>query len=181
MSSSPKRVLTRHGVIIERDLKLVLERDGDTARLEADFADAGWFRGRRNGYVVLDIRVPHGIALAIDDGAGSIDVRGTRGDVRIDDGSGSIEVEDAASVRIDDGSGSIELTTVTGNVTVIDGSGSVRVRDVRGSVTVDDGSGSIRVSDVDGDFTVIDDGSGGVPLGECRGRGRRGVLTRRKC
>ena len=38
--------------IIERDLRLVLERAGDTARLEADFAGAGWFQGRQSRHVV---------------------------------------------------------------------------------------------------------------------------------
>ena len=139
---------------------LELERSGDRASLTADFKDSmGW---RKGGAIALDIRVPKGINLDIDDGSGSIQVYDTVGSVELNDGSGSIKVRNVADVRIDDGSGSIDISDAGGDVWIDDGSGSVTIQGVTGSIVVDDGSGSINVSDVEGDFRVVDAGSGSV-------------------
>jgi hypothetical protein len=155
--------------LIDKKMRLSLDRNGDNAKLESWFED-GWLGRGSSARIDLKISVPTGVTIRIDDGSGSIDLIGVEADVSIDDGSGSIQVQGVASVSIDDGSGSIEVSDATGDVSIIDGSGSINVRSVGGSVSVDDGSGSIKVSDVEQDLTIVDDGSGGFSYSDVRGR-----------
>lgn len=144
---------------IESKMRLELERDGDRAVLIADFKNG---MSNKSGAIKLEVTVPEGTDLDVDDGSGSITIRRTMGSVLIDDGSGSIDVAEVGAIEIDDGSGSIDVRDATGSVKINDGSGSIKVRSVGGDVSVDDGSGSINVRDVQGNFTVIDDGSGSI-------------------
>ncbi len=154
--------------IIAKRMELSLdERDGK-AILESDFG-GGFMGAETNARIDLEVTVPAGLDLTIDDGSGSVDVRDVAADVKIDDGSGSIDVENVANLLIDDGSGSIDVERVAGDVNVTDGSGSISVRGVAGSVTIDDGSGSIKVSDVEEDLIIVDDGSGGLKFSDIRG------------
>jgi hypothetical protein len=155
--------------LIDKKMKLSLDRNGEHAKLDAWFEDS--LPGREsNASINLRISVPTGIALSIEDGSGSIELIGIEADVSINDGSGSIRVVDALNVDIDDGSGSIEVSRAAGNVSIVDGSGSITIRSVGGSVKVDDGSGSINVSDVAEDLTIIGDGSGSLSYSDVRGR-----------
>ena len=153
--------------IIASDLKLSLEKVSDHARLEAYFdrSFSGW---SDSPTVDLEIRVPHGLALVVDDSSGSMQIIDVASDVVIDDGSGSIKVEQVDSVAIDDGSGSINVIGVRGDVSIEDGSGSITVQQVGGSVIIDDGSGSIDVHDVEQDVTVVEDGSGSFSASDVR-------------
>lgn len=156
---------------IEDDLELTLDKNSDIAVLKAYFEESGFFRFGDGPSVHLDVRMPEGMHLEIDDGSGSITVENVRGDVMLDDGSGSITmINVGGEIEIDDGSGSISVTTVGGNISINDGSGSIKVRDVTGTVTVDDGSGSIDVSDVAEDLIIVDDGSGGLDFSNIAGR-----------
>jgi hypothetical protein len=154
--------------IIGKGMKLSLEQDGEAAKLVAGFDNRFWGSGS-NSRIDLDIRVPVSMALAIDDGSGSVDVADVAAAVRIDDGSGSIDVRRVGSLHINDGSGSIDVRAVDGDVYVDDGSGSITIEAVGGSVTIDDGSGGIRVSDVAKDLIILDDGSGSVTYTDVRG------------
>lgn len=154
--------------VIEKRIRLSLEKNGADAELEASF-ESSLISFGSSPYIVLEVSVPRGLAIDIDDGSGSIDVIDVRGDISIDDGSGSIEVENAADVVIDDGSGSINVSGAAGDVSIVDGSGSINVEHVQGSVTIDDGSGSITVSDIDNDLVIVDDGSGGLTYSDIRG------------
>jgi DNA/RNA endonuclease YhcR with UshA esterase domain len=154
--------------VIEKRMILSLERNGDRAELDSEF-DHGLFNFGSSGYIALEVSVPQGMAVSINDGSGSIDVMDIVGDVTIDDGSGSIDVSNVANLKIDDGSGSIDVITASGDVSIVDGSGSITVKHVAGSVTVDDGSGSIRVSDVEHDLTILESGSGSVNFSDVRG------------
>jgi DUF4097 and DUF4098 domain-containing protein YvlB len=154
--------------VIDKEMTLSLERENGIAQLEAQF-DQGLMGFGSNAYIVLDVRVPQGMAIDINDGSGSIDVVDIFGDVTIDDGSGSIDVENVAGLKIDDGSGSIDVEGASGDVSIVDGSGSISVNHVQGSVTIDDGSGSIKVSDVENDLTIVDDGSGSLKFTNVRG------------
>lgn len=169
------------------EIELTVDRRGDRVRVLVEMPESSW--RSQIARLDLDIEVPsglpldvddgsgaleiHGVASArIDDGSGEIGVRDVAGDLRIDDGSGEIRVEDVAGeVWIRDGSGEIDVRRA-GSVTIDeDGSGSIHVADVTGDVTVrDDGSGSIRVAGVGGDFTVRDDGSGGISHRDVAGR-----------
>jgi len=153
----------------EEDVLLELQRDGDTIRLEADFDQGIWNFGS-GGQINLVVRTPVGLELMIDDGSGSIAVKGTNANVEIDDGSGSIKIVGVASLEIDDGSGSITVGDASGDVSIVDGSGSITVENVGGTVTIDDGSGSIRINDVEEDLIIIDDGSGSLSFNDVRGK-----------
>jgi len=154
--------------LIEKKLRLSLEKSRDEARLDAYFEDVSWSWGD-SPTVDLDVRVPQGLALVVDDGSGSMKIIDARSDIKVDDGSGSVHIEGASSVDIDDGSGSLTIVSVSGDVDIEDGSGSITVRQVGGSVTIDDGSGGIDVEDVEHDLVIVDDGSGGLNASNVRG------------
>jgi len=154
--------------VIEKRIRLSLDRNAGKAELKAWF-ESGLMSFGSSPYIVLEISVPEGMALNIDDGSGSIDIVDLAGDITIDDGSGSIDIRNVADVRIDDGSGSIDLVGAAGNVSIVDGSGSISVKHVQGSVTIDDGSGSIEVTDIDSDLIIVDDGSGSLRFSDIRG------------
>ncbi len=161
------------------EIRLEVDRSGDRLRIVARMPESSW--RSHTARLDLTIELPSSVAVDIDDGSGSIEVRNVAS-LEIDDGSGSIEVEDVAGdVEIEDGSGEIEIAGVGGQVRIEDGSGEIELRRV-GSVLIDedgsgeidieevegavmvrsDGSGSINVRDVGGDFTVRRDGSGGI-------------------
>ncbi len=154
---------------LARELVLSLEKKRGKAILEAHFEDNSWFDGD-SASIDIDVSMPDSVELFIDDGSGSILVKGMRADVEIDDGSGSIDINGARSVVIDDGSGPITIIDVSGDVDVEDGSGEIRIQTVGGTVTIDDGSGSIDVRDVAQDLDIIDAGSGSVRIADVRGK-----------
>jgi hypothetical protein len=156
--------------IIESDLVLTLERDGDTAVLKGYFESGGWGWGDSPS-VRLEVALPAQMGLEVDDGSGSIIIRDISGDIEIDDGSGSLQMSNVGGdIRIEDGSGSVSVEGVGGDISINDGSGSITVKDVRGTVVVDDGSGGINVTDVDADLIIEDDGSGSLNFARINGR-----------
>jgi DUF4097 and DUF4098 domain-containing protein YvlB len=155
--------------VIATDMVLSLLKDSDRAELKA-WIDDGWGTGQ-SSHIHLEVRMPEGLHLEVDDGSGSIDIGNVRGDIMLEDGSGSLDMRDVGgNVEIEDGSGSISVSGVGGDLAINDGSGSITVRDVRGSVTVDDGSGSIDVRNVEEDLVIVDDGSGGLDFSQIGGR-----------
>ena len=132
---------------------MTLERSGDTAILKSYFD----YRGRGDSPVIhLNVRMPAGLNLDVEDGSGSLKVMDVTGDINIDDGSGSITMDRVGgNVEIEDGSGSITVTEVGADLSINDGSGSIKAMSVGGSVTVDDGSGSINVRDVEEDLIIV--------------------------
>ena len=155
--------------LIESDMVLSLEKDSDRAEIRAWFDD-GWGAGH-SSHIHLEVRMPEGLHLEIDDGSGSIDIGNVRGDIMLEDGSGSLDMESVGgNVEIEDGSGSISVSGVGGDLVINDGSGGITVRDVSGSVTVDAGSGSIDVRNVEKDPVIVDDGRGGLDFSQIGGR-----------
>jgi hypothetical protein len=153
---------------IADDLVLKLEKKRSKAVLDAYFEQNTWQHGD-SAAVDLEVTVPQGLRLFVDDGSGPIRIDAVEADVEIDDGSGSIEISGAKSVVVDDGSGPIKIVNVSGDVEVEDGSGDILVRAVGGNVTIDDGSGGIDVRDVEQDLDIVDDGSGSVRIADVRG------------
>ena len=153
--------------LIEKRLRLELERDGDSAKLRSGFR-SGWGRNV-DAAIDLDVRMPAELALMVDDGSGSIRIHDIAGTIRIDDGSGSITLENTGGVKIDDGSGSITIVGAAGDVYVEDGSGTIDIKGVQGSVTVDDGSGDIEIDDVEYDLIIEEEGSGALRYTNVRG------------
>lgn len=147
------------------DYSLVLETDGEGARLVAETPSA--LLGTSD-YIDLAIRVPRSMQVRIVDGSGSIRVGNLDGDLDIEDQSGSVTISAiGGNVTIDDGSGSITAEDVGGDVTIDDGSGSISVLRAEGTVSISDGSGSITVEEA-GDFELRGDGSGSVNLSGIR-------------
>jgi hypothetical protein len=154
--------------LIAEDLVLKLEKKRSKATLDAYFEQSSWHFSD-SAAVDIEVSIPHGLAIFVDDGSGSMLIEDVYSDVRIDDGSGSIEVSGATSVVVDDGSGPVRIVNVSGDVEVEDGSGDIKVRSVGGTVTIDDGSGGIDVRDVEQDLDIVDDGSGSVHVADIRG------------
>jgi len=152
---------------IEKRLTLTLDREGDRAVLQSFFKNGAW--GSADGSVALEVVMPAGVPLRVDDGSGSILIEDLNSNVEVDDGSGSLKIYNVGAVEVDDGSGSIEIDGVSGDVGIVDGSGSITVTKVGGTVTIDDGSGSINVHDVEQDLIIKDDGSGGLSVSNVRG------------
>ncbi len=150
------------------DLEVRMEAESNTGSLNFSLFNMSW---SSYAFIDIDIEVPAGMTLEIDDGSGSIDIRDTVGELSIDDGSGSISISGVAgNVDIRDGSGGIEVRDVTGSVRVDDGSGSISIREVSGDVEIpDDGSGSIDISNVGGSVRIDDDGSGSIDVYDVEG------------
>jgi hypothetical protein len=132
-------------------------RSGDTLRIRTEMPRGG------NATLDLEVVMPRGLALRVDDSSGELEIEGS-GTTSIADSSGSISVTDVDGVlEIDDSSGSIDVRRVSGDVRIEDGSGSIEVEGVGGSVVIeDDGAGAIRISEVEGDVHFEEDGSGGI-------------------
>lgn len=153
----------------ENKMLFDLKRDSGYALLNAKQKKNNMSWGNKNIAINLEVEVPRGMDLVIDDGSGSINVENIDGELSIDDGSGSITIRDIGNdVQIDDGSGSIQLADVNGDVSIDDGSGSVEMKNIIGSVDIKDGSGEIVAKAVGGDFKV-DDGSGDVVVKDLEG------------
>lgn len=159
------------------EMDIIYERRGDTWVVETESGDNNFsifslFNRAYNTRIDIDLMVPAGLLLRIDDGSGDMDIRDVRGELVIDDGSGDIHIIDITGpVRIDDGSGDIELRNIEFRVEIKDGSGDIYIDRVGGDVIIeDDGSGDIDVRDVRGDFIARDTGSGDVDFRDIGGR-----------
>jgi len=155
---------------IEDHVKLSLEKRGGQAVLTSEIREQLLFFPR-DAVIDLTVSLPAGVALAVDDGSGSIDIRDIEGSVVIEDGSGELHVENVrGDLEVDDGSGEIEIRGVTGDVRIDDGSGTLRVVEVGGSLTIDDGSGSIDIDGVGKDLALKETGSGSLHFRNVKGR-----------
>jgi hypothetical protein len=177
------------------DLDLTQDSRGDRLEITSETGDSDWgsvnWFGSTYAYIDVNIAIPAGLVIDIDDGSGDITLRDVSGDfsiedgsggieitrvtgnLRINDGSGDIRVEDVTgSVRLEDGSGDLEMSNISADVHVLDdGSGDIRIETVGGNVTIDeDGSGDIRVRNVTGSFETGDTGSGDVDYSGVEGR-----------
>lgn len=177
------------------DLDITQDRRGDRLDITSETGDSDWdsvtWFGSSYAYIDVNIAIPAGLIIELDDGSGDINLTDVSGDfsiedgsggieitrvtgnLRINDGSGDIQVEDVTgSVRVEDGSGDMTLYRISGDVHVLgDGSGDIRIETVGGNVTIeDDGSGDIRVRNVAGSFETGDTGSGDVDYSDVRGR-----------
>ena len=145
----------------------------------------GWGFWRNNyASIHLAVRVPAGTAVELEDKSGSAVISDVAR-ARVDDGSGSLRIRGVGGdVRVEDGSGGARVRGVTGNVVVTDdGSGGIEIEEVGGEVRVSDaGSGRVRVRDVEGGLTVTgvrrsridyENVRGEVDLPPDRRRGRR--------
>ena len=156
--------------IIRSDMVLTLEKVAEKAVLVSNFEPGLWgWDGTPE--ISLDVQIPKGLNVSIDDGSGRIRIQDVRGDIVVDDGPGSIAmIRVGGNIRIDDGSGAISVKNVGDSVSIVDGSGSITVREVDGSVFIEDGSGGIDISDVMKDLIIEADRSGSRRLARIQGR-----------
>ncbi len=116
-------------------------------------------------YVDFVVRVPAGVATAIENNVGNVSASGLRGDFRGDTGSGDVTIREVTGdVEADTGSGDVHVEGVTGEVSVDTGSGDAEIRDVTGDVAADTGSGNVELYDVRADRIEADTGSGDVHM-----------------
>lgn len=146
---------------------LKLERIGAkavlTARIDETFTLEKLFGGRE-AVIDLDVSLPSGLDLDVDDGSGDLAIRGIDGRLDLEDGSGDIVLERiAGAVAIEDGSGSMMISGVKGDMDIDDGSGDIELKDAGGAVAIEDGSGSIDLRNAAGPVSV-DDGSGDIVI-----------------
>lgn len=157
-------------------LVFTLERRGSRAELnswvgdydDGDFSFFTWglidlFRsGKPRPFSHLEVKVPDGMNLEINDFRGEVIIAGYTGDVELLAGAGSVEITDlTGNLDLQDGSGNILVNGISGNVEIRDGSGNIDVRRIGGRLTIHDGSGNIEVFTV-GDDVDIRDGSGNI-------------------
>jgi DUF4097 and DUF4098 domain-containing protein YvlB len=176
----------------ERQLEAIeirTERSGSELRIESIIPER-WSLWGDSAQLDLEIEVPQGVVVDIEDSSGALEIFGVAA-LHLDDNSGAIEIGDiAGDVRIEDGSGGIKVAGVGGDLWVHDGSGGIDIEEVGGTVTIDqdgsgdiniekveglvlvrrDGSGGIDVRGVTGDFTVEHDGTGGIHYADIGGR-----------
>ena len=145
-------------------LEVVL--DGD--RIRTDYPNQRWGWGNNYARIDLEIEVPAGTNIDVEDSSGSLTIYGV-GDIELKDGSGNIHIENVGSVLLEDGSGSLRILDASGDVEVRDGSGSMTIHGVAGSVLIEDGSGSIEVETVGGSVRIDEVGAGGVSVRDVEG------------
>ncbi len=124
-------------VVVGSDPKVSWEMEDDRLKL----------RLRCSGFVAdcsakHRIEVPHGVAVTVKDGDGSVTAEGFEEALSIRTGDGS--------VRVSGISGPLEVRTDDGSVRVADSSGTLRLRTADGSVRVSDSSGSLEMHSDDG-------------------------------
>ena len=172
------------------EIQLRAERRGDVVEIVVEISERNYSgMGTFHRALDLDIEIPAGVRVEIEDSSGDVEVRGT-GAVDIRDSSGDIVIMDAGGpVRVRDSSGDVSIERARGDVRVQDSSGDIEIRNVAGSVEIEedssgdiiasdvtgavlvarDGSGGIRVADIGGSFTVERDGSGSISHRNVRG------------
>ena len=167
----------------ENKMLFSIERQSEYAMVYAKSKEKMNWGKSKNIMIHLQVEVPRGMDLVIDDGSGPMSIENIDGELTIDDGSGPITLRDIGNdvqidddsgpimitdvngdLSIDDRSGSIELKNITGNVDIEDGSGGILAKDVGGDFRVDDGSGDIVVKSLAGEFKLVDDGSGSIKV-----------------
>ncbi len=108
----------------------------------------GSFFGREPR-IRVDVKVPHGSALAFTTASADVSATGRYGDVRGKTASGDVSVETAAEVRVETASGDLRFDTDEGDAEVKAASGDVRVGRVGGTFTGSVVSGDLRAGVVE--------------------------------
>lgn len=143
---------------------------GDTQFLWTHIPESrGIFWTSNYSYIDLELIIPQGLAMQVEDGGGALEITGA-GSVVLKDGSGAARIFGiSGDVRVNDGSGSLTIEDVQGSVDVTDGSGALDIMNVAGVVTINDGSGDINVRGVRQELRIVESGSGSVRVDGVRG------------
>ncbi len=116
-------------------------------------------------WVDVEIRVPAGIDVDIENGVGNVSATGIQGDLSVDTGSGDVTARDGrGEVSADTGSGDVTITGHTGEISADTGSGDIEIADVTGDVSADTGSGDVSLADVEAGRVAVGTGSGNIDM-----------------
>ncbi|MGE5561438.1 MAG: hypothetical protein ACM3XN_10395 [Chloroflexota bacterium] len=111
------------------------------------------------------IRIPAESDLYVDTSAGSVDVRGVTGRIRLDTGSGSATLRQCGGdIVVDTGSGAVVAEEINGDLNIDVGGGSITVTGVSGTLYADSGGGEVNIKRVGGKLTV--DGGNSVHVAD---------------
>lgn len=154
------------------DMDLVHRSRGSDLEIFTEIDNSGRFLfgwGTRNAYIDIEMVVPEGLSLQVDDGSGSVSIAGVSA-LNLEDGSGSIEISNIlGDVYVDDGSGSVEISKVDGLVSIDDGSGDLEILESNAVHIIDDGSGDIHIANIARNVYIEDDGSGDIEIQDIGG------------
>jgi hypothetical protein len=179
----------------KENIILKLEKIGSkavlTARIDERFSLEKLF-GAQNAIIDLEVIMPRGLDLDVEDGSGDMDIRSLAGRLDLEDGSGDVTLEGISgqvtiedgsgdlflaglqgNVEIEDGSGDIDLKNAGADVFIEDGSGEIFVKGVKGSLKINDGSGDIEIDGVEKDVNIEEAGSGDLEILNVKGKVRK--------
>jgi hypothetical protein len=100
-----------------------------------------------NVSIEFEVTAPAGTQLVVHTGAGSIEVRGLRGPVKVNSGAGNVRIIDATGeIDAHSGAGSIDVRQAVGRVRLDTGAGGIDYQGtVQGDCSFRTGAGSIRL------------------------------------
>ena len=112
----------------------------------------------------LTIRVPAGASLAVELGAGDVQIEDVAGNLDVDVKAGAMEAAGLdGQVELRVGSGRLAVSDARGELELDTGSGGVSLDGFEGgALEIDTGSGSVEVAGATAETIAIDTGSGGV-------------------
>ena len=128
------------------------------ARVVARTSEGGVYLAANDGVLTVQVRGRHGdprprgrIELTVPAGtriqasgqSADVQVRGTKGRVRVNTMSGDVVLDDVADL--------VELTSISGDIMITNVAGDVEVRTVNGDVDLSDARGDVVVQSVSGD------------------------------
>lgn len=170
------------------DLQIKTRRDADVIYVEVSTPGDLKGVGLLYAYLDLEVEVPAGLPVTIEDSSGDIEahdvqvvkvqdssgdieLRGVSADVVITDSSGDIHVANAAGrVQVEDSSGDIVIDGAGEVAIPSDSSGDITIEHVAGDVRIDrDSSGDIRIADVGRNVQLLSDTSGEVRVNRVQG------------
>lgn len=97
----------------------------------------------------LEVHVPYGTRIRVNNGNGDVMITGTRGSVEATSFNGDITIVDAADrLKLKTFNGDIQASNISGRLSVSASNGDIGIRGVRGDVEVSSLNGDIELRDI---------------------------------
>ncbi len=114
------------------------------------------FRDRNGGNysVDLDISVPEGVAVDLENKYGDVHLKETAGVVSLEMSNGDVYIGFAQDTDIKSKHGNVEVDQIEGSVEVENANGYVSVSQITGNVLVENKYGQVEILDVDGQSEI---------------------------
>jgi hypothetical protein len=112
--------------------------------------------------VQIEVTTPAGTQLDAHTGAGSVQVSGLQGSVKVDTGAGSVDLADViGTINAHTGAGSVTMTNADGTIQVDTGAGSIAYAGIpSGNCSFQSGTGSITLNVPANTSASVDLGTG---------------------